>query len=44
MSNFATYAFTWENVIMTDSMEIIASCGLKFGLKSKPIDKMNDYE
>ena len=31
-SNFATYAFTWENVIMMDSMEVIASCGLAFGL------------
>ena len=24
-SNFATYAFTWENVTMTDSLEIIES-------------------
>ena len=30
-SNFATYAFTWENVTMMDSLEIIASCGLEFG-------------
>ena len=25
-SNFATKAFTWENVTMMDSLEIIASC------------------
>ena len=31
-SNFATYAFTWENVAMMDSLEIIASCGLDFCL------------
>ena len=30
-SNFATYAFTWENVTMMDSLEIIASCDLEFG-------------
>ena len=29
-SDFATYAFTWENVTMMDSFEIIASCGLEF--------------
>ena len=27
-SNFATYAFTWENVTMMDYLEIIASCDL----------------
>ena len=31
MSNFATKAFTWENVTMMDSLEIIASCDLEFG-------------
>ena len=31
-SNFATYAFTWENVTVMDTFEIIASCGLEFGL------------
>ena len=30
-SNFATKAFTWENVTMMDSLEIIASCDLEFG-------------
>ena len=30
-SNFAIKAFTWENVIMMDSLEIIASCDLEFG-------------
>ena len=34
-SNFATYAFTRENVTMMDSLESIASCGLEFGLYSK---------
>ena len=28
-SNFATYAFMWENVTMSDSLEIIASCDLE---------------
>ena len=31
MSNFATWAFTWEIVTMMDSLEIIASCDLEFG-------------
>ena len=30
-SNFATKAFTWENVTMMDSLEIIAFCDLEFG-------------
>ena len=30
-SNFATWAFTWENVRMMDSLEIIGSCDLEFG-------------
>ena len=30
-SNFATYAFTWENITMMNSLEIIASCDLEFG-------------
>ena len=30
-SNFATYAFTWENVTMMDILEIIVSCDLEFG-------------
>ena len=29
-SNFATWAFIWENVTMMDSLEIIASCDLEF--------------
>ena len=37
-SNFATYDFIWENVTMMDSLKIIASCDLEFGLYSK----MND--
>ena len=32
MSNFATLAFIWENVTMMDTLEIIASCDLEFGL------------
>ena len=31
-SNFATSAFIWENVTMMDTLEIIASCDLEFGL------------
>ena len=30
-SNFATSAFLCENVAMMDSLEIVASCDLKFG-------------
>ena len=30
-SNFATWAFTWENVTMMDSLEINASCDLELG-------------
>ena len=30
-SNFATYAFTFENVTIINSLEIIASCDLVFG-------------
>ena len=30
-SDFATMAFTWENVTMMDSLEIIALCDLEFG-------------
>ena len=38
-SNFATSAFIWENVtIMMDTLEIIASCDLEFGL----LCKLND--
>ena len=37
-SNFATCAFTRDNVTMMDSLKIIASCGLEFGLYGK----MND--
>ena len=36
-SNFATSAFIWENVIMMDTLEIIASCDLEFGLLCKLI-------
>ena len=35
MPNFGTKAFIWENVTMTDSLEIIASFDLEFGLYSK---------
>ena len=31
-SNFAAWAFIWENVTVMDSLEIIASCDLEFGL------------
>ena len=34
-SNFATSAFIWENVTMIDTLEIIASCDLEFGLLCK---------
>ena len=30
-SNFATLAFTWENVTFMDSLEFIASCDLEVG-------------
>ena len=30
-SNFSTEAFTWENVTMMDSLEIIAFCDLELG-------------
>ena len=30
-SNFATWAFTWENMTLLDSLEFIASCDLEFG-------------
>ena len=34
-SNYATLAFIWENVTMMDTLEIIASCVLEFGLFCK---------
>ena len=37
-SNFATSAFIWENVTVMDTLEIIASCDLEFGL----LCKLND--
>ena len=37
-SKFATSAFIWENVTMMDTLEIIASCDLEFGL----LFKLND--
>ena len=37
-SNFATSAFIRENEIMMDTIEIIASCDLEFGL----LCKLND--
>ena len=37
-SNFATSAFIYENVTMMDTLEIIASCDLEFGL----LCKLND--
>ena len=36
-SNFATSAFIWENVTMMDTLEIISSCDLKFGLRGLSI-------
>ena len=30
-SNFAIWAFIWENVTMMDSLKIIASCAFEFG-------------
>ena len=33
-----------ENMTMMDSLEIIASCDLEFGLYSNLNDKMKDYE
>ena len=43
-SNVATLAFIWENVIMIDSLEIIASCDMEFDMYSKLNDKIKDYE
>ena len=37
-SNFATSTSVWENVTMVDTLEIIASCDLEFGL----LCKLND--
>ena len=34
-SSFATKAYIWEHVAMMDSLKIIASCDLEFGLYSK---------
>ena len=34
-SYFTTSAFIWENVTMMDTLEIIASCDLKFALLCK---------
>ena len=34
-SNFATWAFMWENVTMMDYLKIIDSRDLEFGLYSK---------
>ena len=34
-SNFATSAFLWENVTMMDTLQIIASSDLEFGLLCK---------
>ena len=38
VSNLATSAFIWENVTMMDTLEIIASCDMEFGL----LCKLND--
>ena len=43
-SNFAALALIWENVTMMDSLEIIASCDMEFGLYSKLNDKLKDCE
>ena len=37
-STFATSAFIWENVTKMDTLEIIVSCGLEYGL----LCKLND--
>ena len=37
-SNFGTWAFIWENETLMDSLEIIASSDLDFGLYSKVND------
>ena len=37
-SNFATSAFIWKNVTMMDTLEIIASSDLEFGLLCNLID------
>ena len=34
-SNFAISAFRWENVAMMNTLEIIASCDLEYGLLCK---------
>ena len=34
-SNFATWAFIWENVTVVDSLKIIESCDRELGLYSK---------
>ena len=44
MPNFTSSAFIWENVTMMDTLEIIASCNMEFGLLCKLNDKMKDYE
>ena len=41
-ANFATSAFIWENMTMMDTLEIIASCDLEFGLLCKLYDQMKD--
>ena len=43
-SNFATSAFIWETVTVMDTLEIIASCDLEFGLLCKLNDRMKVYE
>ena len=37
-SNFATLALIWEKATMMDTLQIIASCDLEFGL----LCKLND--
>ena len=46
MSNFATSVFILENNTMMDTLEIIASCDLEFGLlcKLNNYQLMKDYE
>ena len=43
-SNFATSAYIWENVTLIDTLEIIASCDLEFGVLCKLSDEMKVYQ
>ena len=43
-STFVTSFLIWEHVTVMDTLEIIASCDLEFGLLCKKNDKMKDNE